>query len=128
MRDPENTRRLLDQLHQRGLKLAIDDFGTGYSSLAYLKLFPIDLIKIDCAFVKDIESDPNDAAIVAATIGLAHTLGLGVLAEGIETQGQWDFLHDRRSDEAQGVLFARAMPPAEFLAFLKERAQPVHGP
>jgi diguanylate cyclase (GGDEF)-like protein/PAS domain S-box-containing protein len=128
MRDPENTRRLLDQLHQRGLKLAIDDFGTGYSSLAYLKLFPIDLIKIDCAFVKDIESDPNDAAIVAATIGLAHTLGLGVLAEGVETQGQWDFLHDRRSDEAQGFLFAPAMPPAEFLAFLKERAQPVPGP
>jgi EAL domain-containing protein (putative c-di-GMP-specific phosphodiesterase class I) len=128
MRDPENTRRLMDQLHQRGFKLAIDDFGTGYSSLAYLKLFPIDRIKIDCAFVKDIETDPNDAAIVAATIGLAHTLGLGVLAEGVETQGQWGFLRDRNSDEAQGFLFAPAMPAAEFLAFLKERAQPVPGP
>jgi EAL domain-containing protein (putative c-di-GMP-specific phosphodiesterase class I) len=128
MRDPENTRRLMDQLHQRGFKLAIDDFGTGYSSLAYLKLFPIDRIKIDCAFVKDIETDPNDAAIVAATIGLAHTLGLGVLAEGVETQGQWGFLRSKHSDEAQGFLFAPAMPAAEFLAFLKERAQPVPGP
>jgi diguanylate cyclase (GGDEF)-like protein/PAS domain S-box-containing protein len=128
MRDPENTRRLLDQLHQRGFKLAIDDFGTGYSSLAYLKLFPIDRIKIDCAFVKDIESDPNDAAIVAATIGLAHSLGLGVLAEGVETEGQRGFLRGKRSDEAQGFLFAPAMPASEFLAFLQERALPVSGP
>jgi diguanylate cyclase (GGDEF)-like protein/PAS domain S-box-containing protein len=80
MRDPETTRELLRQLRQRGFKLAIDDFGTGYSSLAYLKLFPIDRIKLDSGFVKDIETDPNDAAIVAATIGLAHSLGLAVVA------------------------------------------------
>jgi diguanylate cyclase (GGDEF)-like protein/PAS domain S-box-containing protein len=128
MSDPEKTRRLLDQLHERGIKLAIDDFGTGYSSLAYLKLFPIDLIKIDQGFVKDIESDPNDAAIVAATIGLAHSLGLGVVAEGVETQAQWGFLRDKLSDEAQGFLFARPMPAAQFRDFVRERAQPVPGP
>jgi EAL domain-containing protein (putative c-di-GMP-specific phosphodiesterase class I) len=128
MSDPENTRRLLGQLHERGIKLAIDDFGTGYSSLAYLKLFPIDRIKIDSAFVHDIETDPDDAAIVAATIGLAHSLGLGVVAEGVETTGQWGFLRAWRSDEAQGFLFARAMPAAEFRTFFKERAQPVPGP
>jgi diguanylate cyclase (GGDEF)-like protein/PAS domain S-box-containing protein len=128
MRDPETTRALLDQLRQRGFKLAIDDFGTGYSSLAYLKLFPIDRIKIDRGFVKDIETDPNDAAIVAATIGLAHSLGLAVVAEGVETQAQWGFLRDKHSDEAQGFLFARPMPAARFADFLRERAQPVPGP
>jgi diguanylate cyclase (GGDEF)-like protein/PAS domain S-box-containing protein len=128
MRDPENTRELLRQLRKRGFKLAIDDFGTGYSSLAYLKLFAIDRIKIDRGFVKDIESDPNDAAIVAATIGLAHSLGLGVVAEGVETQAQWRFLRDKHSDEAQGFLFARPMPAAQFREFVRERAQPVPGP
>jgi diguanylate cyclase (GGDEF)-like protein/PAS domain S-box-containing protein len=128
MRDPESTRSLLNLLHERGFKVAIDDFGTGYSSLAYLKLFPIDRIKIDSAFVHDIETDPDDAAIVAATIGLAHSLGLGVVAEGVETTGQWGFLRAWRSDEAQGFLFARAMPAAEFRTFFKERAQPVPGP
>jgi len=128
MHDPEHTRALLRQLRARGFKLAIDDFGTGYSSLAYLKLFAIDRIKIDRAFVKDIESDPNDAAIVAATIGLAHSLGLGVVAEGVETQAQWGFLRDKHSDEAQGYLFARPMPADEFREFVRERAQPVPGP
>jgi EAL domain-containing protein (putative c-di-GMP-specific phosphodiesterase class I) len=128
MRDPENTRRLLRQLRDRGFKLAIDDFGTGYSSLAYLKLFTIDRIKIDRGFVRDIETDPNDAAIVTATIGLAHSLGLEVVAEGVETQAQWDFLRALNADEAQGYLFARPMPAAQFREFLRERAQPAPGP
>jgi EAL domain-containing protein (putative c-di-GMP-specific phosphodiesterase class I) len=127
MRDPENTRRLLLQLRARGFKLAIDDFGTGYSSLAYLKLFAIDRIKIDRGFVRDIETNPNDAAIVDATIGLAHALGLGVIAEGVETQAQRGFLRDRRSDEAQGFLFGRPMPVREFRDFVRAHAQPVPG-
>jgi diguanylate cyclase (GGDEF)-like protein/PAS domain S-box-containing protein len=128
MRDPENTRALLRQLRARGFKLAIDDFGTGYSSLAYLKLFAIDRIKIDRGFVKDIENDPNDAAIVGATIGLAHSLGLSVVAEGVETHAQWGFLRDKRSDEAQGYLFGRPMPAHEFGDFVRAQALPTPGP
>jgi diguanylate cyclase (GGDEF)-like protein/PAS domain S-box-containing protein len=128
MRDPENTRALLRQLRARGFKLAIDDFGTGYSSLAYLKLFAIDRIKIDRGFVKDIENDPNDAAIVGATIGLAHSLGLSVVAEGVETVAQWGFLRDKHSDEAQGFLFGRPMPVREFGEFVRAQAQPIPGP
>jgi diguanylate cyclase (GGDEF)-like protein/PAS domain S-box-containing protein len=128
MRDPETTRAVLRQLRARGFKLAIDDFGTGYSSLAYLKLFAIDRIKIDRAFVQDIETNANDATIVAATIGMAHSLGLGVVAEGVETRGQWGFLRDKRGDEAQGFLFGRPMAPAAFRDFIREPALQVPGP
>ena len=127
MRDPEKTRALLRQLRARGFKLAIDDFGTGYSSLAYLKLFAIDRIKIDRAFVQDLESNANDATIVAATIGLAHSLGLGVVAEGVETRGQWGFLREKHGDEAQGFLFGRPMPAAAFRESIREPALPVPG-
>ncbi|MGZ8289458.1 MAG: EAL domain-containing protein [Telluria sp.] len=120
MRDPEHTRGLLRQVRERGIHVAIDDFGTGYSSLSYLKLFAIDRIKIDRGFVTDIETDPNDAAIVTATIGLAHSLGLTVVAEGVETQAQSSFLRSRGCDEAQGYLFARPMPVDEFLKFMRK--------
>jgi diguanylate cyclase (GGDEF)-like protein/PAS domain S-box-containing protein len=118
MQDPERSRALLIELRSRGIKVAIDDFGTGYSSLSYLKLFEIDRIKIDRGFVKDIESDPDDAVIVAATIALAHSLGLEVIAEGVETQAQRDFLRAKQCDEAQGYLFARPMPVAQFEAMV----------
>jgi len=119
MQDPERSRALLVELRSRGIKVAIDDFGTGYSSLSYLKLFEIDRIKIDRGFVKDIESDPNDAVIVAATIALAHSLGLAVVAEGVETEAQRDFLRAKQCDEAQGYLFARPMPVAQFEAMVR---------
>ncbi|MBV7538643.1 EAL domain-containing protein [Duganella sp. sic0402] len=119
MQDPERSRALLIELRSRGIKVAIDDFGTGYSSLSYLKLFEIDRIKIDRGFVKDIESDPNDAVIVAATIALAHSLGLEVIAEGVETQAQRDFLRAKQCDEAQGYLFAKPMPVAQFEAMVR---------
>ena len=123
MQDPERSRALLVELRSRGIKVAIDDFGTGYSSLSYLKLFEIDRIKIDRGFVKDIESDPDDAVIVAATIALAHSLGLGVVAEGVETEAQRDFLRAKQCDEAQGYLFARPMPAAQFEAMMLDAQQ-----
>ncbi|MBI1891304.1 MAG: EAL domain-containing protein [Burkholderiales bacterium] len=118
MQDPEQTRELLRQLRLRGIKVAIDDFGTGYSSLNYLKLFEIDRIKIDRSFVKDIEKDQNDALIASATIALAHTLGLEVIAEGVETEGQCAFLNHELCDEGQGYLFGKPMPVAEFEALI----------
>jgi diguanylate cyclase (GGDEF)-like protein/PAS domain S-box-containing protein len=124
MQDPERSRALLIELRSRGIKVAIDDFGTGYSSLSYLKLFEIDRIKIDRGFVKDIESDPNDAVIVAATIALAHSLGLEVIAEGVETEAQRDFLRAKQCDEAQGYLFARPMPVAQFEAMVRNAEVP----
>ncbi|WP_343730614.1 EAL domain-containing protein [Duganella sp.] len=119
MQDPERSRALLVELRSRGIQVAIDDFGTGYSSLSYLKLFELDRIKIDRGFVKDIESDPDDAVIVAATIALAHSLGLEVIAEGVETEAQRDFLRSKQCDEAQGYLFARPMPVAQFEAMVR---------
>ncbi|SFL73176.1 EAL domain-containing protein [Rugamonas rubra] len=123
MQDPERSRLLLRELRARGIKVAIDDFGTGYSSLSYLKLFELDRIKIDRSFVKDIESDPNDAVIVEATIALAHSLGLAVVAEGVETAAQRDFLRAKGCEEAQGYLFARPMPALAFEALLQPLAK-----
>lgn len=121
MTDPEQTRELLRGLRQRGVQVAIDDFGTGYSSLSYLKLFAIDRIKIDRSFVKDIETDPNDAVIVGATIALAHSLGLEVIAEGVETEAQCRYLRERQCDQVQGYFFSKPLPLAEFIAFAQAR-------
>jgi diguanylate cyclase (GGDEF)-like protein/PAS domain S-box-containing protein len=119
MENPETTLSILDQLAAMGIKLAIDDFGTGYSSLAYLKHLPIDRLKLDRSFVKDIETDANDAAICTATIALGHSLGLELIAEGVETEAQRDFLAGLGCDILQGYLYSKPMPFDETVAYLK---------
>lgn len=116
MTNPDHAISQLHALRKLGVELAIDDFGTGYSSLAYLKLLPIQTLKLDRTFVRDIETDENDAAISAATLALAHSLGLKVVAEGVETAGQMEFLQRHRCDYLQGYLFDQPQPPEVLLA------------
>lgn len=109
MDDVELTAGILQRLKQRGMRIAIDDFGTGYSSLAYLKTFPVNRLKIDRSFVRDIVSDPNDAAIVSAIISMALSMGLETIAEGVESDAQKNFLMERGCHELQGYLIGRPM-------------------
>ncbi|MBI3523143.1 MAG: EAL domain-containing protein [Betaproteobacteria bacterium] len=115
MHDVENVTSILQQLHDAGIQLSIDDFGTGYSSLAYLKRFPIHVLKIDQSFVRDIMTDKDDAAIVQAVIALAHSLRLGVIAEGVETQAQFDFLETHGCNAIQGYLIAKPLTVEKFI-------------
>lgn len=122
MQDPEVSIRNLGVLKGLGVSLAIDDFGTGYSSLAYLKLLPIDRLKLDRAFVRDLETDPDDASICAATVGLAHNLRLELIAEGVETHAQHVFLRDLGCDLLQGFHFHRPMDSAALARLLDLQA------
>jgi diguanylate cyclase (GGDEF)-like protein/PAS domain S-box-containing protein len=117
MNEPDKVIELLNQLRAIGVELAIDDFGTGYSSLAYLKLLPIQRLKIDKSFVDDIENDGNDAAICNACIALAHALGIEVVAEGVETQGQFNFIVTSRSQIIQGFFFHKPMLAEDMLQY-----------
>ncbi len=114
MEDTVVCQKLLKQLKNMGVRIAIDDFGTGYSSLSYLKKFPIDCLKIDQSFVKDVASDADDAAIATAIIGLAHNLRLTVIAEGVESKEIVDFLKQRHCDLHQGFYFSLPLPAEKF--------------
>jgi diguanylate cyclase (GGDEF)-like protein/PAS domain S-box-containing protein len=120
MSDSEDAVRVLDTMKKCGIRLSVDDFGTGYSSLAYLRRFPLDSLKIDCTFIRHITTDSGDATIAKAIISLAHSLKLKVVAEGVETQAQLDFLREHACDEMQGYLFARPMPAGDCARALAE--------
>ncbi|HOZ65278.1 MAG TPA: GGDEF domain-containing phosphodiesterase, partial [Burkholderiaceae bacterium] len=121
MQHVEGVLSTLQSLKRMGVTLSIDDFGTGYSSLSYLKRFDIDKLKIDQSFVRDLASDPDDAAIVRAIIQMAHSLSLKTIAEGVETASALQILNDFQCDEAQGFHFSRPLPADEFVRFVKLR-------
>jgi diguanylate cyclase (GGDEF)-like protein/PAS domain S-box-containing protein len=121
MHDAEKLVAMLDELKRIGVQMSVDDFGTGYSSLSYLKRFPVDRLKIDRSFVQDLMSDTDDATIVRTIIALGHNLGLHVVAEGVETAEQSDFLRQNDCDEAQGYFFGRPLPNIDFVASLKQQ-------
>jgi diguanylate cyclase (GGDEF)-like protein len=121
MEHAQDTLQALHRLRQLGVRLSIDDFGTGYSSLSYLKRFPVDIIKIDRSFVRDVPHDADDAAIIAGIIALAHSLRLEVVAEGVETEAQLNFLRAHRCDLLQGYYLSPAVPAAQFAELVLAR-------
>ncbi|WP_153131238.1 bifunctional diguanylate cyclase/phosphodiesterase [Dechloromonas hortensis] len=122
MENPEQARDVLCAIQEMGVTTAVDDFGTGYSSLAYLKVLPINNLKVDRAFVSDLPHDSNDVAITQAIIALGHSLGFKITAEGIETVEQLDFLRSIGCDQGQGFFFSRPLPAAQFESWLREQA------
>jgi diguanylate cyclase (GGDEF)-like protein/PAS domain S-box-containing protein len=122
MRDIQSSKKILDGIKSMGIRLAIDDFGTGYSSLVSIKRFPFDSIKIDRSFIKDIPQDPDDVAITQAIIAMAHSLRLKVIAEGVETKEQLDFLTEHGCHEFQGYFFRRPQPAEDFSKLLRDNA------
>jgi len=124
MADPARALHSIAALRLMGIRIAIDDFGTGYSSLAYLKRLPVDELKIDRSFVRELASDEHDLAIVRAAISLGHDLGLRIVAEGIEDAETWDRLRRLGCDVAQGYFIGRPMPASALVASL-DRSQGV---
>ena len=122
MHDAERINVAMQSLKALGVDIAVDDFGTGYSSLSYLKRFPVDRLKVDKSFVRDIDSDHDDAAFVRAIVTLGHALGLKVVAEGVETRAHLEFLRQHGCDELQGYYFSRPVPAAEMEAMLRSMA------
>ena len=119
MKHAESAASVLQTLRARGVQLAIDDFGTGYSSLSYLRKFPIDALKIDQSFVRQIMTAPYETTIVTAVISMGRSMNLRVVAEGVETQEELAFLQAHQCDEAQGYYFSRPVLPQEFAKLLE---------
>ncbi len=119
MQHAEATDSVLQALKAMGVRLTLDDFGTGYSSLSYLKRFPIDALKIDRSFVREITSNPDDAKIVSAVINMGRNLKQRVIAEGVETQEQFAFLQNQECDEGQGYYFSPPVAAGQFAKLLE---------
>jgi EAL domain-containing protein (putative c-di-GMP-specific phosphodiesterase class I) len=119
MRNVSRAIKVLDAIQSRGIRLAIDDFGTGYSSMSLMKQFPIDTIKIDRSFVRDLPDDTEDRAIAQAIISMGKALGMTIVAEGVETPEQQAFLRNHGCDEMQGFLLSRPVPPDQFADLLR---------
>ena len=120
MQNPEFAVSVLTKLRDMGIHISIDDFGTGYSSLAHLKRFSVNTLKIDRTFVRDIELNSTDAAITSAIISMGNSLNLKVIAEGVETEGQFAMLKEKHCDEMQGYLFSRPVPVSEVEGLLRD--------
>jgi EAL domain-containing protein (putative c-di-GMP-specific phosphodiesterase class I) len=121
MKNPELAADTLSTLRGMGVQVAIDDFGTGYSSLSYLRRFPLDALKIDQSFIRQITTIPDETVIVSAIISMGQSLNLRIIAEGVETEDQLDFLKAHKCDEAQGFYFSRPVPPPQIASFLESR-------
>ena len=121
MEDEDEASRTLEALKSQGVRIALDDFGTGYSSLSYVKRFPVDAIKIDRSFVRDVVVDPEARAITSAIVALAHQLGLSVVAEGVEDEDQLRCLEDLKCDEVQGFRLCEPLDLEAAEDFLRER-------
>jgi EAL domain-containing protein (putative c-di-GMP-specific phosphodiesterase class I) len=128
MENPEEKEALLRELKGLGVTLALDDFGTGYSSLSYLRRFPFDILKIDRSFIRDLTTDPDDAELTLSIISMAHSLRLQVVAEGVETLEQLQFLQAHGCDLIQGFYFSKPLPAAGFGVWLDTdtRGRQVH--
>src|SRR4029077_707054 len=119
MKHAESWESILQTLRDKGVQVAVDDFGTGYSSLSYLRRFPIDALKIDQSFVRQITTTPDETTIVTAVISMGRSLKLRVVAEGVENQEELTFLQAHHCDEAQGFYFSRPVLPQQFAKLLK---------
>jgi EAL domain-containing protein (putative c-di-GMP-specific phosphodiesterase class I) len=120
MQNPDFVVGILTQARDMGIHISIDDFGTGYSSLAHLRRFSINTLKIDRTFVQDMEENSTDAAITSAIISMGSSLNLQVIAEGVETEGQFDLLREKRCDEMQGYLFSKPVPVEDVAELLRD--------